>query len=55
MFGLTAISVFIKSFEKSEKAISRKRELNTDVIGMKIVLQEAMASALVKIHVYQHA
>lgn len=53
--ALIFMSIFISAFEKSEKAISRQRELNADVIGMKITSQEAMASALVKVHVYQHA
>jgi Zn-dependent protease with chaperone function len=53
--ALIFMSIFISVFEKSEKTISRQRELNADAIGMKITSQEAMASALVKVHIYQHA
>lgn len=48
------MSIFITGFEKSEKAISRQRELSADRVGAKITSEKNMASALVKAHVYQH-
>lgn len=52
--ALIFMSIFIAAFEKSEKAISRQRELNADSVGVRITSKEDMASALVKAHIYQH-
>lgn len=49
------MTLFIYSFEKSEKTIGRERELNADSIGSKISSSEIMSKALVKAHVFQHA
>ncbi|HDP0036255.1 hypothetical protein DGG96_17005 [Legionella qingyii] len=48
------MNIFIGAFEKSEKAISRKRELNADSVGIKISSKEEMSSALLKAHIYQY-
>lgn len=48
------MSIFVGVFEKSEKAISRKRELNADLVGTKITSKEEMSSALLKAHLYQY-
>lgn len=48
------MNIFIGAFEKSEKAISRNRELNADSVGIKISSKEEMSSALLKAHIYQY-
>jgi Zn-dependent protease with chaperone function len=45
---------FVESFEKIEKEISRERELNADKVGQSISSAKNMATALLKVHIYQH-
>lgn len=52
--SLIFMTIFIAAFEKSEKSISRQRELNADSIGTKITSKENMATALIKSHIYQY-
>lgn len=45
---------FIYSFQKAEKNIARERELAADKIGITVASPVDMASALLKVHLYQH-
>ncbi|MGD9107585.1 MAG: M48 family metallopeptidase [Gammaproteobacteria bacterium] len=48
------MNIFIFAFAKSEKAISRQRELSADNLGADITSKEKMAAALIKVHAYQY-
>lgn len=52
--SLLFMSMFINSFEKSEKSISRERELRADRMGAHLTSPEAMGMALLKVHLYQY-
>jgi Zn-dependent protease with chaperone function len=46
---------FVNSFQKSEKLISRNRELKADKVGANLSSAVIFASALLKVHIYQYA
>jgi len=47
------MSIFIHAFEKTEKKISRERELNADKVGISVSSANSMATSLLKTHIYQ--
>lgn len=49
------MNYFLNSFSAAEKKIGRERELNADMVGVKVTNPTIMATALSKIHIYQQA